>query len=88
MIKNIFCFFSIASILSAIFLVQIPHVATTFSIADATAKSVVNFILSASTAASAVSLIGIVFGFGGFTLAAVQTVKYFARKSFVKAVAW
>ncbi|MDN3202162.1 circular bacteriocin, circularin A/uberolysin family [Enterococcus faecalis] len=67
---------------------EIPKVAITFGVGDTLAKSIVNYILAASDLVSLVSLIGIVFGVGGFSLAAVQTVRYLAKKSFGKAVAW
>jgi circularin A/uberolysin family circular bacteriocin len=88
MLKKCVYFFGGVFIVNALIWTQIPNVATTFGIADATAKSIVNYILSASTAVSVISVIGIIFGVGGFSLAAIQTVKYLAKKSFVKAVAW
>ncbi|MBP1042909.1 circular bacteriocin, circularin A/uberolysin family [Vagococcus sp. BWB3-3] len=88
MIKKVAFSLTSIFIVSASFSKLIPHVAITFGLADTTAKAVTNFILSASNIVTVVSLIGIVFGVGGFTLAAVQTVKYLAKKSFVKAVAW
>ncbi|MGK0609954.1 circular bacteriocin, circularin A/uberolysin family [Enterococcus faecalis] len=78
------CFFIVAMSFST----HVPQVAITFGLADTTAKAIVNFILAASNIASLVSLIGIIFGVGGFSLAVVQTVKYLAKKSFTKAVAW
>lgn len=86
MLKKTIYFVCSVFVLNVVLGTQISQVATTFGIADATAKSIVNFILSASTAVSVISMIGIIFGVGGFSLAAVQTVKYLAKKSFLKAV--
>lgn len=88
MFKSKACLISSALMVNTVILTQIPMVAITFGIGDATAQAIVNFILSASTAVTVVSAIGIVFGVGGFTLAAVQTVKYIAARSWVKAVTW
>lgn len=65
-----------------------PNVAITFGVGDGLATSIVNYVLAASDVVAIISMIGIVFGVGGVSLAAVQTIRYLAKKKFAKAVAW
>ncbi|WP_274619174.1 circular bacteriocin, circularin A/uberolysin family [Pseudolactococcus carnosus] len=60
--------------------VAITQLASTLNISGATAMAIVNYVNATSNVIMIISLIGIIFGVGGFSLALVQTIRAFSAK--------